>query len=337
MRAARPRCRSIDLLWGLLLGLALVCIGPPTPLTAADEAKGLSPRVARVLRWLLEDTETLIVARSVTLPERPPDKLQDANWLDFGVGLAIGDLNLVDDGKAAERLRGREIECIVNGAGHFQAFGTPGDLCSENCAIIVFEKGLGDAAREWTEALRKRASAIHTSVGREVFVFPPRAAPCQAIDLVPLAPDTVLCATGHRYLESVLRRADEVPASRALPDDLPEWQRVDFEAPIWMLRHVPEDAGKSRAVEVTAAITWGGFRVTYIPSVGSNFNGQDISKEWLPAGLFQTPAARDKLKIVRQPEGLVVLSCGARPDDETIWFAWQLSWLHAYARFDRGE
>src|SRR6185312_15009286 len=126
-------------------------------------------------------------------------------------------------------------------------------VCGENCAIIVFEEGLGDAGREWTEALRERAVAVHTRVGREVFVFPRRGAPCQDIDLVLLAPDTVLCATGHRYLEALLRRADAIPTSRALPDDLPEWKRVDFAAPVWMLRHIPEDAGKTRAVGVTAA------------------------------------------------------------------------------------
>jgi hypothetical protein len=135
----------------------------------------------------------------------------------------------------------------------------------------------------------------------------------------------------------VLRRADEVPASRALSDDLPEWKRVDFEAPVWMLRHIPEAAGKTRAVGVTAAITRDGFRVTYIPRVGSDFNIQDISKQWLLDSLFQTPAARDKLKIVRQPEGTVIVSSGARPDDETVWFAWQLYFLQAFERFDRGE
>jgi hypothetical protein len=147
----------------------------------------------------------------------------------------------------------------------------------------------------------------------------------------------VLCATGHRYLEAVLRRADTIPASRALPDDLPEWKRADFEAPVWMLRHIPEDAGKTRAVGMTAAITREGFRVTYIPRAGSDFNMQDISKQWLLDSLFQTPAARDKLKIVRLPEGTVIVSSGARLDDETVWFAWQLSFLQAFERFDRGE
>jgi hypothetical protein len=297
----------------------------------------LSPLAARLLRWLPEDTETLIMARSVTLPERPPKKPEDANWLDFGVGLATNELDLVDHGRAAERLRGRKIECVVNGARNFRAVGTPGALCSESCAVIVFEKGLGNAAREFTESLRKRATAVRNSVGREVFVFPPLTTRCQEIYLVLLRPDTVLCASGHRYLESVLRRADEVPASRALPDDLPEWKQVDLEAPVWMLRSIPEDAGKTRAVGVTAAFTRDAFRVTYIPRIGSDLNIEDISKQWLLDSLFQTPAARDKLKIVRQPEGTVVVSSGARPDDETMWFAWQLHFLQAFERFDRGE
>jgi hypothetical protein len=266
-----------------------------------------------------------------------PDKPQDANWLDFGVGLATGDLFLVDDGRASNLLNGRKIECIVRGAKNFRAVGTPGSLCRESCAIIVFEKELGDAARQWADVLRKRATAVLTSVGREVFVFPPLTARCLAFDLALLSPDTVLCATSHRYLESVLRRADEVPASRALPDDLPEWKQVDFDAPVWMLRHIPEAAGKTRAVGVTAGISKGGFRVTYIPRVGSDFNIPDIGNQWLPGGLFQTPASRDKRKIVRQPEGMVVLSSEASPDDETVWFSWQLYFLQVFDRFDHGE
>jgi hypothetical protein len=337
MRATRPRCR----VQGLILGLVLSCTSPPTPLMAADQPKGVSPRVAQLLRWLPEDTETLIVARSVTLPERPPKKPEDANWLDFGVGLATGDLDLVADGKAAERLRGRKIEHVVNGARDFRAVGTPGSLCSESCAIIVFEEDLGDAARVWSEMLRKRATFVRTLSRREVFVFPPLTARCRgATYLVLLSPDTVLCATDVGYLASVLRRVDEVPASRALPDDLPEWKRVDFEAPVWMLRHIPESAGKTRAVGVTAAFTRNGFRVAYIPRIGSYFDIQDMSSLWLPDHLLQVPAPRDRLKVERQPGGTVVVSSTARLDADsatTWWFGFQLCFLQAFEGFGRGE
>jgi hypothetical protein len=183
-----------------------VCITPSTPLKASDRAQGLSPRVARPVRWFPEDTETLIVARSVTLPARPPDKPQDANWLDLGVGLATGDLFLADDGRAWNLPNGRKIECIVSGAKNFGAVGTPGSLCRESCAINVFEKELADAARQWADVLHKRATAVLTSVGREVFVFPPLTARCPALDLVLLSPDTVLCA----YAKPVPLSSDEM-------------------------------------------------------------------------------------------------------------------------------
>ena len=129
----------------------------------------------------------------------------------------------------------------------------------------------------------------------------------------------------------------EGPAARALPADLPEWKQVDFDAPVWLLRHIPEAAGKTRAVGVTSAIRRDGFRVTYIPRAGSDFNIEEISKQWLLASLFQTGASRDKLKIVRQPQGMVCVSSGARLEDETVWFVWQLYFLQAFERFDRGE
>ena len=118
--------------WGCSFG-SLVCISPDIALTATDEAKGLSPQVARHLRWLPEDTETLIVARSVTLPGRLPDKPQDANWLDFGLALGTGDLDLVDGGKYAKPLRGRKIACIVSGAKNFGGVSSFGSSRSERC------------------------------------------------------------------------------------------------------------------------------------------------------------------------------------------------------------
>lgn len=112
---------------------------------------------------------------------------------------------------------------------------------------------------------------------------------------------------------------------------------MDFEAPVWMLRHISENAGKTRGAGVTTAITRDGFQITYIPRMGSDFKMQDISEQWLPDNLFETPAVRDKLKIGRQPGGTVIVSTGARPDDDTVWFAWQLYFLQAFERFDRGE
>jgi hypothetical protein len=265
MRVAPGRCKWFGLARGLLGTLALVCVASHCSVARIDGPKGLPPQVERVLRWLPEDTETLFVARSVTLPK--PDGVSD--WQDAGLGLAceglllergkqfkeyglrlissvkdvsdiptrckalvvVADVNhvlhfrifdrdgkLVADtdekklpGQASQfeefrkqladlwpphrlkvsdcrsiiiqvasfvdqvqlnPLRGRKITCIVRGQRKHEGVSKFGTLRSEGCAIIVFENDLGDAAREWTESLRKGAKAVRTLVGREVFVFP---------------------------------------------------------------------------------------------------------------------------------------------------------------------
>jgi hypothetical protein len=77
MRIATARSRPLGRLWGLLLGLALLDMSLHGSLAEADPTKGLPPRVESVLRWLPEDTETLVVARSFTVPnpdQDDPDK-----------------------------------------------------------------------------------------------------------------------------------------------------------------------------------------------------------------------------------------------------------------------
>jgi branched-subunit amino acid transport protein len=72
----------LKILSRLLFGLAVAWVTPLIVLAQADQTKGLSPRVARVLRWLPEDTETLLVSQSVTLPS--PDEAHD--WQNAALG-----------------------------------------------------------------------------------------------------------------------------------------------------------------------------------------------------------------------------------------------------------
>ncbi len=185
-------------------------------------------------------------------------------------------------------LRGRKIECVVHGARNFESVSKFGSLRSEGCTIVVFEADLGDAAREWTESLRQGAESVRTLVGREVFVYPSatvtdhwaRKTRWQGAYYVLLKPNTLLCASSDRYLETVLRRVDEAPVGRALPDNLPEWSHVDLDAPAWMLRHVPNAGEKARTVGLTAAFTSRGFRVVYLPRNGSHVDIKQVENRW---------------------------------------------------------
>jgi hypothetical protein len=127
---------------------------------------------------------------------------------------------------------------------------------------------------------------------------------------------------------------NEAPEDRALPDNLPEWRHVDFEAPVWMLRHLPKLGERANIRGSTAALTREGFRVVYIPKVGSDVNLRALEKEWLPQGSLSTARLRELLKIVRQPDGPVVLTCGVQPGEDTLWFSWfQLYRLQAFELF----
>jgi hypothetical protein len=146
-------------------------------------------------------------------------------------------------------------------------------------------------------------------------------------------PNTLLCASSDRYLEEVLRRVDQTPAVRALPDTLPEWKQVDFDAPVWMLRHVPKVRERAHTVGLTAAFTKRGFRVVYLPKKGSEVDLKQIEEQWLPPGLFDTPKLRGQLEIARQSDGTVVLSCSAKPGEDTLWFCWQIPSLQGFDLF----
>ncbi len=316
MRVGTARFGSLYLRSGLLPGLALLCMSLPSSLAEADPATASPPpRIASVLRWLPEDTETLIIARSVSVPS----PIQATDWRDYGVNLAFQGLALdrqkqfsdydvrliptakdvrdiptgckgviivasVDnvlhfrifdrDGKLVVEtnekrlpeqarqidqlrkqlefwrdrpepidkrsviwavtsivdqaqlipLRGRKVEYIVHGARNFEGVSSFGSLRSESCTIIVFESDLGDAAKEWTDGLRRGAESIRTMIGREVFAYPSptlmepweHETRWQGAYFVFLKPNVLLGASSDRYLESVLRRVDGAPGgSRA--------------------------------------------------------------------------------------------------------------------------
>ena len=343
MRIASGRRKPLSLPWRLLTALALLCATPQSVLAETDQPKAMPPCVARVLRWLPEDTETLVVARSVTLPG--PDGGQD--WQDRAVGLACEDVFLSREKKLEDLfakldpVQGRKIECMVRGARNFEGVSSFGSLRSESCTIIVFEKELGGDGAKWTESLRKGSKAVRRLVGREVFVYPSatvmepwvKETEWQGTYFVLLEPGILLCASSDRYLETTLRRVNDPPRTRALPNNLPEWKQVDCDAPVWKLRHIPKAGEGTHAAGSTATFQKKGFRVAYIPKTGKHLNADQIRREWLPDKLFESKVSRERLKIVVQGDGAVIVSCDEKPGDDLIWFGWQLYRLQAFELF----
>ena len=85
-----------------------------------------------------------------------------------------------------------------------------GEFYAEGCSIIVFDRDLGQAAVDWTNALRKEAKEIRKIAGREVLCF--RSKEIKAwkgpgIYFAEASPDTILCATHDELLATAPRIA----------------------------------------------------------------------------------------------------------------------------------
>ncbi len=333
---------------GVFVGLILLGAIPPRLLAKDGEPRQLPPSVERLVRWLPDDTENLIVARSVTLP----DFNEDQTWQDMGVGFASKWTEWPTSRHFEPPLgplKDCKIDRLVFGAKNYDVVSSFGSLRSENCAIFVFEAELGDAAEKLTTNFHKGATAVKTLVGREVFVYPsatvmePWVKPTkwQATYFVLLTPKILLCATSDRYLETLLRRVDNRPETRALPDTLPEWKHVDLDAPSWMMRHFPDPRRKLRTIGLTAAFIKDTWRVVYVPRPGSDVDLETVKNRWLPPDQPENKqVARSHFKFERQSDGSAVVSFDEKLDnlknEVTLWI-WEFVRLEAPDLFHPDE
>lgn len=236
--------------------------------------------IKRVLAWLPQNTETLTVAQKFSLKNQEADRsflnmamagqADLSGWTQWQV---LEGLLSLDKGKYVTPLAGRQVIAAVRGSRTYDVVSSFGSLRSEGCAIVIFEKDLDGAAAQWTTLLRAGAKAVKQVSDREVFVFDSQTAmepwvkpkPWQGTFLVLLNSSTILCATSDKYLAEVLQNIDAPPAKRALPDKLPEWQHVDFAAPGWMLRHVPDQVAERTFSGVTLVTSKQRLRLIYVP------------------------------------------------------------------------
>ena len=145
---------------------------------------------------------------------------------------------------------------------------------------------------------------------------------------VQLEPNVLLCASSDRYLEAVLRRVDTSAKTHALPNKLPEWRHLDFDAPVWMIRHVPKPREMAHTVGVTATFRGNGFRVAFVPKTDAELNAKQVRDEWLR--ICDSQVVRDQLTTARHADGSVVLSYDDTKNEDKFCFFFQLYWLQAF-------
>ena len=209
------RCRLATLIIFLALGISVATAEDAPPRT-------LSPLLEQILRWLPEDTETLIVAQTCQIPASRANAENDLvvpSLEPMVCGLAFGDSEFVAEGKCLRPLTGRKVKLAATGSRNFERVSSFGSLRSEGCTIIGLEEPLPEAGAAWTQLLRKEAKEVRRLQHRDVFVFASpietepwvKPQPWEAAYFVLLKPDTILCATSDRFLADVLRSIDMGP------------------------------------------------------------------------------------------------------------------------------
>jgi hypothetical protein len=219
---------------------------------AAGAEVDVPPQVRKVIGWLPEDTETLMVTKgsfSFSTLEEPtdePDKLTNdergARLRQKMQQLTIGHLHALGIAELSQGLQGMKVDLAIQGSRRFTSPRGLGSWLYEGCQIIQFHESANDAIAKAYEICQAHAAATVEIAGQTVAVFERRFEQdnwrfyvCQP------QPGLLVCATNRRYLAEVLDRMENPSDTRAFPTDLPEWNHVDVKASVWGLRHYPKN------------------------------------------------------------------------------------------------
>lgn len=301
----------------LISGLTLLASGGSVLWAGDSPHKGLPADVERFLKWLPEDTETLVVARS--FPMNDSDLFRMSRWSE------LGPYAMTESCQASQpflsSIVGRRVGLAVRGARGFDVVTSFGGLRGEGCSIFTWERPLKDGGRELIAAMRRRADAVRSIEGRDVFVFPSmiseepwiRQKPWEGAFFVLLDSTTLLHATSDRYLAELLRRVDHPARARALPVDLAEWRHIDYAAPSWILRHYPREDSTTHAVGMVAQGESENLRVVYVPRPGTKVDSKQVESQWT-AGLWVTREQGAKFRFDVRDDGSVRFTATGAPD-----------------------
>jgi hypothetical protein len=323
--------------WWIRMISRLALLASGGPFLWADDApiEKLPTDVERLVKWLPEDTETLIVARSITF--NPPKWEHMKGWSVYANFLLTNDIDVAGDPLAP--LRGREISLAVQGARNFDVVTKFGGLRGEHCTVFSLSNPLEAGGRDLTEHLRRHAASVRSMGGRDVFTFASailrqhefKPLPWEGSYFVVLDPKTVLHATSDRYLAEVLARVTKAVPGRALAGSLPEWRHVDLTAPAWVLRHFPPGGRDFGSAGMTASLRDKQLQIEYLPRANVSINLADIEKYCFLAVL--DPETRAKCHLVRGPGGRATFTITGALNSEITDFLFQIVMLQGWDEY----
>ncbi len=308
----------------------------------------LSKAVDDVLWWLPEDTETLMVAQGpFALGAEPRGVDVDALGLERTaqlMTLSIGDDHF--DPELAKTLRTRPIALAVHGSRRFRAPNGFGMMRYEGALIVIFQNDFGADGKALEQSLSKHATKTEILSGVSVATFdgklvrsewdvfwdlPGEKTGREPYPLCVALPgtNTLILATDHAYLTTVLMRMGKRPETRAFPASRPEWRHLDPTAKAWAIRCLDvKQAGHGRPPQLNAKTGTGspdneptGLVFWVDPANRNNAKIKCLSANEnalaMVRGYWDHPETRFTRKIQQEGPGIVDISIATeKPDGE---------------------
>jgi hypothetical protein len=227
---------------------ATVCLVLYLSLTSTTTTRGqekprpkLPPRLQQVLRWLPEDSETLVVANGPF--QVPPKSEEYTSFLQSLRSISVGLVIQLQNGLLQEQLKGRKVLLAVEASRRFTSPKGLGMMPYEGCQILLFDESADNMLQAAMESGFEKAPLTIQLANTKVAAFTEKWEQNEWSLLVTRPqPGVLLCATDRKFLEQVLARMNQAHKDRAFPENLPEWQHVSVNADVWALRHYRNDS-----------------------------------------------------------------------------------------------
>jgi hypothetical protein len=319
--------------------ILVLALAAPLSALADDEAprKQLPESVDRFVWWLPADTETLIVSQGPfeVFPHPTEETIDELTFLETARLVPMWPLADVQDGLLWKEFQEQNVVVAVQGGRRFRPLGM---LLYEGCHIVQFDEAAHDAVERAFRAGLERADETIRLAGTRVAVFEHKIEN-DVWSLFVAHPEAgiLLAATDRAYLEAVLRRRERKADVRALPDDLPEWEHVDLEAPVWAVRHYraenaekdPSSPRAGRATQLVSDPKAVGF-VFWYDAGGKTARARYLSESpnalQLATRGWRQPTEHLEPEIAEAAPGVIEISVPVREQETRHSFLYVLLW-----------
>ncbi len=201
--------------------------------------------------WFPADTESVVAARGpFPIPTNPNETSERNGQERFTKQASQPEIRVVFeqiplelyyylDLGLAKAQRGDTVAYAMQGSRHFREPSHGADAMEfEGCSIMVFGRDLDGLESIIARMPNRKGASTEIIGGTRVLILNEDSKYVEETDFIAIPrPNVILVANNRQYLQEILERMTQKRASRALPDQLPEWRFLDANARFWGLRH----------------------------------------------------------------------------------------------------